>query len=54
MLRTERVGDEDAIVDALQGGWEPFTVAEDEDTELAVYFKKQVVVERGDKATDRA
>jgi len=52
MLRTERVGDEDAIVHALQDGWEPFAVAEDEDTELAIYFKKLINIERDQKATD--
>jgi hypothetical protein len=54
MLRTERVGWEDEIVDALQSGWEPFGVWEDEDGEMAIYFKKQIVVERDPKATDRA
>lgn len=53
MLRTERVGWEDEIVDALQSGWEPFFVGEDEDGEQAIYFKKQIVVERDPKATDR-
>ncbi len=52
MLRTERVGWEDEIVDALKGGWEPFGVWEDEDGEQCIYFKKQVVVERDPKATD--
>ncbi len=54
MLRTERIGDEDAIVDALKGGWEPFTVAEDDEVELAIYFKKMVNIERDPKATDAA
>jgi hypothetical protein len=52
MLRTERVGDEDAIVHALQDGWEPFAVAEDDEEMPAIYFKKLINIERDPKATD--
>jgi hypothetical protein len=51
MMRTERVGYEDAIVDALRAGWEPFAVGLDEEEENAIFFKKQVFVEDSEKSS---
>lgn len=52
-LISERVGDEDAIVHALQSGYEPFAVGPDEAGEDCVWFKRAAFVERDEKATDR-